>query len=318
MDIRTVGWSGLPVSLIGFGCSTLGSISHGADAIALVHHALDRGVTFFDTAVSYTGGRSEVLLGQALRGRRHEVVLATKVGLAPPSEPENVGLSRRRIMSAIETSLARLETDHVDLYQAHRPDPSTPLEETLEAMDRLVREGKVRYVGGSNYSAAQMVEVDELTADGRLARWTSAQNRFNLLDGLDDPPLLATAGQLRLGIIPYMPLASGMLTGKYRPGTPPPPGTRAGDEDPTMLREVTQAKLEAVERLKPWAAARGHTVGELAIAWLLDHAEVATVIPSARSAAQIDENIAAAAWRLAPGERDEVRRVALMGIDNGT
>jgi aryl-alcohol dehydrogenase-like predicted oxidoreductase len=178
--------------------------------------------------VTYNGGRSEELIGRAIEGRRHEVVLVTKVGLRAGHGPYRTGLSRRWIFQAIETSLRRLRTDHVDLYQAHRPDPNTPIEETLDALDRLVRDGKVRYLGGSNYAAWETAEVAGISDRRGLQPWVSAQNRFNLLDGLDDPSLLPAARRLGFGLIPYMPLASGVLTGKYRIGVPPP-ATKAGD-----------------------------------------------------------------------------------------
>src|SRR5213075_916473 len=223
----------------------------------------------FDTAVTYSGGRSEELLGKAIAGHRDEVVIGTKVGLRAPGEGEHTqGLSRRRIMAAIETSLTRLGTDHVDLYMAHRPDPATPLEETLEAMDRLVRDGKVRYAGGSNYPAWQMAQAQGIARQRGLAPWICAQNKWNLIDGPNDPTLLDAARDLGFGIIPYQPLASSVLAGKYRRGEEPAKGTRAGDFA-RFRRDVTDARIDAVERIRPWAAERGHSTADLAIAWLL-------------------------------------------------
>jgi aryl-alcohol dehydrogenase-like predicted oxidoreductase len=299
------------VSEIGFGTTTLGEALFGDEAIALVHHAIDAGITYFDTAVTYSGGQSEEILGKAFAGRRDNVVIGTKVGLRAAGGPDSTyGLSRRRIMEAIETSLTRLRTDHVDLYMAHRPDPTTPIEETLEAMDRLVRDGKVRYVGGSNYTASQMTEAVEYSAGHDLARWVCAQNKWNLIDGPDDPALVDAARAKGFGIIPYQPLASSVLTGKYRVGEEPPKGTRAGDFA-RFRPDVTPARLEAVERLRPWVAARDHTLAELGIAWLLAHDVCSTVIVGLRTHAQVDENVRAAEWRLEPDERDEALRVAL-------
>ena len=299
------------MSEVGFGTTTLGEAVHGAEAVALVHQAIDAGITYFDTAVTYSGGRSEEILGKALAGHRHQVVIGTKVGLRAPGEPESTyGLSRRRIMEAIEISLRRLGTDHVDLYMAHRPDPTTPLEETLEAMDRLVRDGKVRYAGGSNYAAWQTAVAHGYAAHRGLAPWVCAQNRWNVIDGIDDPTLLAASRALGFGIIPYQPLASSVLTGKYRRGEEPPKGTRAGDF-PRFRPDVTDARLDAVERLRPWVAERGHSLPELGIAWLLAHEECATVIVGLRTAAQIEENVHAAEWRLTVEERDAARRVAM-------
>jgi aryl-alcohol dehydrogenase-like predicted oxidoreductase len=308
---RHLGASDLLVSEIGFGTTTLGEAVFGDEATRLVHHAIDAGITYFDTAVTYSGGRSEEILGKAFAGRRDKVVIGTKVGLRAPDGPDSTyGLSRRRIMEAIEISLRRLGTDHVDLYMAHRPDPTTPIEETLEAMDRLVRDGKVRYVGGSNYRAAQMAYAVGYARRHDLAPWVCAQNKWNLIDGIDDPALVDAARADGFGIIPYQPLASSVLTGKYRIGEEPPKGTRAGDFA-RFRPDVTTARLEAVERLRPWVAERGHTLAELGIAWLLAHDVCATVIVGLRTRVQIDENVRAAEWRLSPEERDEARRVAL-------
>ena len=305
-----MGASGLLVSEIGFGASTLGESVDGDAAIALVRHALGAGITYIDTAVTYTGGRSEELIGRAIQGHRDEVVIGTKVGLRAPGASEySLGLSRRRIMEAIEISLRRLRTDHVDLYMAHRPDPATPIEETLEAMDRLVRDGKVRYAGGSNYAAWQMAQLQEQSVRRGMSPWVCAQNRWNVIDGIDDPTLLPASRALGFGIIPYQPLASGVLTGKYRRGEEPPKGTRAGDI-PRFRREVTDARLAAVERLAPWARARDKTTAEVGLAWLLSHEECSTVIVGLRSVEQVNDNIRASEWRLSVEERDEARQLA--------
>lgn len=297
------------MSAIGLGCSTIGEIVHGADAEKLIRDAIELGITFLDTAITYAGGRSEELLGRAITGRRDEVVLATKVGLPAGDGPYRTGLSRRRIMSAIEQSLRRLGTDHVDLYQAHRPDANTPLEETLEAMDRLVRDGKVRYIGASNYPAWQMAHAHCICDRAGLARLVSAQNSFNLLDGLDDPHLLDASQMLGFGLIPYMPLAAGVLSGKYRPGQAPAAGTRLGDLE-RFRRGVTDQRIAAVERLKPWAQERGHTTAELGIAWLLAHHQVSTVIVGARRYEQLAENVKSVDWVLTDEEVQEARCIA--------
>ena len=231
MQYRRLGQSGLHVSVLGLSCSTLGEIVRGADAEDLVRNAIELGITFIDTAVTYAAGRSEEIAGRATGGRRNKVVLATKVGLRAGDGPYQSGLSRRRIMAAIELSLRRLSTDHVDMYQAHRPDPSTPVEETLEAMDRVVRNGKVRYVGASDYAAWQITHAHWISDREGLSRWVSAQKRFNLLDGPDDPHLLDASRVLGCGLIPYMPLAAGVPSGKYQPGVARPAGMRVGDLD---------------------------------------------------------------------------------------
>ncbi len=308
MQLRRLGNSGLAVSAIGLGGNTFGATVDGDAAVAVIRHAIDQGVTFIDTANSYSNGRSEELIGKAVAGRRDDVVLATKVGWSVPDDRKGGRLSRRWIMEAVEGSLRRLGTDYIDLYQAHRPDDETPLEETLHAMDDLVRHGKVRYIGCSNFAAWQLVQGLSISQRGGLSPWISIQPRWNLLEGLDDPHLLPACKNFGVGIIPFTPLASGILTGKYRRGEAPPAGTRAGDL-PGVRQRLTDEKLEMVERLATWAKARGHAVGELAIAWLLAHPEVSTVITGARSADQVDTNVAASAWHLTPEEVDEVQRL---------
>ncbi len=309
MELRRLGCSGLKVSAIGLGGNTFGTTVHGDDAIAVIRRALDLGVTFIDTADVYSRGHSEELVGQAVAGRRHDVVIGTKLRHPMSESPYDGGLSRRWIMRAAEDSLRRLGTDYIDLYQAHAPDDETPLEETLRAMDDLVRQGKVRYTGCSNYAAWQLVQARGLSERAGLAPWVSAQNRWNVVEGLDDPHLLPACRQLGVGIIPYTPLASGILTGKYRPGEEPPAGTRAGDLA-RIRKRLTDTTLAAVDRLDPWAEARGHTVAELAIAWLLAHPEVSTVIVGARTPDQVEQNLRAAGWALTPAERDEVAALA--------
>lgn len=309
MQLRRLGNSGLKVSAIGLGANTFGGSADAAATTAIIHRAIDLGVTFIDTADVYTRGQSEVLIGEALVGKRQQVVLATKCGLPVSDNPYHTGLSRRWIMHSLETSLKKLKTDHVDLYQVHRPDEETPIEETMRALDDAVKQGKIRYVGCSNYAAWQLAEAIGVGSANGLAPWVSAQNRWNLIEGLDDPHLLPAAAKFGVGIIPYTPLASGMLTGKYRRGEEPPAGTRAGDM-PMIRQRMTDAKLEVVERLTPWAEARGESTARLAISWLLAHPEVSTVIVGARSADQLAENVKAAAWALTPEERDEVAAIA--------
>jgi aryl-alcohol dehydrogenase-like predicted oxidoreductase len=310
MQLRRLGHSGLKVSAIGLGGNTLGGTADTETATAIIHRALDLGINFIDTANSYTNTRSESILGEALAGRRQEVILATKCGWPYQSgNPYETGLSRRWIMQSIDESLRRLKTDYVDLYQAHRPDADTPLDETLRAMDDIVRAGKARYIGCSNYQAWELAQAHGISKAGNMTPWVSAQNRWNLLDGLDDPTLVAASRTLGVGIIPYTPLASGMLTGKYQRGVTPPAGTRAGDM-PMIRERMSDAKLEAVERLAPWAEARGYSTTDLAIAWLLAFPEVSTVIVGARSPEQLALNVKAEGWSLTPDERDEVAALA--------
>lgn len=309
MQLRRLGRSGLKVSAIGLGGNTFGATVDGADAVRVIQRALDLGVTFIDTADVYSRGRSEELVGQAVAGRRDGVVLATKVRHPMGESPYQSGLSRRWVMQAIEDSLRRLGTDYVDLYQLHAPDPETPLEETLRALDDLVRQGKVRYTGCSNYAAWQLAHGLGMSERLGLAGWVSVQPRWNVLEGLDDPALLPACVALDVGMIPYRPIASGILTGKYQAGEEPPPGTRMADLGRSRGR-LNDDLLARVARLEPWARERGHSPGELGIAWLLAHAPVSTVIVGARSAQQVEANVRAAEWALTEAERDDVARIA--------
>ena len=309
MEQRALGRSGLTVSAIGLGGNTFGATVHGDDAVRTIHAALDAGVTFIDTADVYSQGRSEEIVGQAIADRRERVVVATKCGITLEAGPHAGGLSRRWITQAAEDSLRRLDTDYIDLFYAHRPDPATPIEETLRAMDDLVTSGKVRYLGVSNFMAWEVARGLGISAARGLNRWVAVQNRWNLLDGLDSPELETAAPELGVGIIPYTPFASGILTGKYRKGAEPEPGTRAADL-PGVRQRITDAKLDAVERVRAWAEERGHTTAEAGIAWLLAHPVVSSVIAGARTPEQTAANIAAAEWQLSPGERDELTRIA--------
>lgn len=309
MDLRRLGQTGLKVSAIGLGGNTFGGTAGSDESVAIIRRALELGITLIDTADAYGNGRSEELIGRAVEGRRNEVVLATKVGWPLGTNPNDRGLSRRWIMQAVEGSLRRLNTDYIDLYQAHLPDHETPIEETLRAMDDLIRQGKVRYVGCSNHAAWQLMEACLIAERRGLAPWISAQNRWNILEGLDDPHLLPACGKLGVGIIPFQPLAAGMLTGKYRPGDEPPRGTRLGDL-PHIRKRMTDAKLATVERLRPWAEQRGQTTAALGVAWLLAHPAVATVLVGARTLDQLEQNVTSADWKLSAAERDEVLALA--------
>jgi aryl-alcohol dehydrogenase-like predicted oxidoreductase len=309
MEQRRIGSSGLTVSTIGLGGNTFGATVDGDDAVRTIRHAIDAGITFIDTADVYSRGRSETLVGQAVAGRREGVVIATKCGIPLAAGPHAGGLSRRWVIQAAEDSLRRLATDYIDLFYAHRTDPETPMEETLRAMDDLVRAGKVRYIGCSNFKAWEVARGIGISERLGLERWVAVQNRWNLLDGLDSPELEDAATTLGVGIIPYTPLASGILTGKYRPGEEPPAGTRMGDLEGVRAR-LTDEKLERTERIRFWAEERGHTPAEAAIAWLLAHPAVPSVIAGARRPEQIEANIEAAAWTLTPAERDELTALA--------
>lgn len=293
------------VSAIGLGGNTFGATVDGDEAVETIQHAIDRGITFIDSADVYSMGRSEELVGKAIQGRRESLVVATKCGIQLDSGPHAGGLSRRWITQAAEDSLRRLGTDYIDLFYAHRPDPHTPIEETLRAFDDLVRSGKVRYIGCSNYRAWEVAYGVGVSKDLGLDRWVAAQNRWNLIDGLDSPELEQAAGFLGIGIVPYTPLASGILTGKYRANVEPEEGTRFADL-PGIRSRLTDERLARAAKVETWASERGHSSAEAAIGWLLAHPVVSSVIAGARSSEQLTSNIKATEWTLTPEERDDL------------
>lgn len=305
MEQRRLGTSGLMVSAIGLGGNTFGATVDGDEAVETIQHAIDRGITFIDSADVYSMGRSEELVGKAIQGRRESLVVATKCGIQLDSGPHAGGLSRRWIIQAAEDSLRRLGTGYIDLFYAHRPDPHTPIEETLRAFDDLVRSGKVRYIGCSNYRAWEVAYGVGVSKDLGLDRWVAAQNRWNLIDGLDSPELEQASEFLGIGIVPYTPLASGILTGKYRANVEPEAGTRFADL-PGIRSRLTDERLAKAAKVETWASDRGHSPAEAAIGWLLAHPVVSSVIAGARSSEQLTSNIKAAEWTLTPEERDEL------------
>ena len=293
-----LGNSGLMVSAVGLGCNNFGRRLDLERTRAVVDAALDAGVTLFDTADIYGGqGGSEELLGRVLEGRRDEVVLATKFGMDMQGKngaDHGARGSRRYIRRAVEASLRRLRTDHIDLYQYHEPDGITPVAETLEALAELVAEGKVRYVGCSNMTAWEVVDADWIAREHGWPRFISAQNEFNLLRREAERELLPACRRLGTGVLPYFPLASGLLTGRVRRGQPLPSGSRVEG------RDLAGADLDAIERLAGFAAKRDLTLLQLAFGWLLAQPPVASVIAGATSPEQVRANVAAGEWRPDP------------------
>lgn len=310
MDVRRLGDSGLKVSAVGLGCNNFGMRIEQAETDAVVGAALDAGITLFDTADIYGGARSEVMLGQALGARRHEIVLATKFAMPVGPGHEQRGGSRRYVIKAVEASLKRLGTDYIDLYQMHQPDPDTPIEETLRALDDLVTAGKVRYVGNSNFAGWQIADADWIAREAGFNRFVSAQNNYSLLERKVEFEVIPACERFGLGLLPFFPLASGLLTGKYRRGEAPGQDTRLaawGARGAAALNDKTFDRLEA---LSAWAEAREHTLLELAFAWLLGHPSVSSVIAGATRPEQVKANTAAGAWRLTPEEVAEVGKLA--------
>ncbi|HEX5532970.1 MAG TPA: aldo/keto reductase [Actinomycetales bacterium] len=305
MTYRPLGASGLMVSAVGLGCNNFGSRVDEAGTREVVHAALDAGITLFDTADSYggTAGRSEELLGRVLGTRRAEVVLATKFGsdLGGVNGPDwGARGSRRYIRTAVEASLRRLGTDWIDLYQLHWPDPVTPMDETLAALDEIVREGKVRYIGHSNLSAWHAVDADWIARSNGTTPFISAQNEYSLLNRSVEAELVPACEHLGLGLLPYFPLASGLLTGKYRRGAAAPQGTRLASV-PSRLEAADFDRIEALER---FAADRGIGLLDVGIGGLAAQPAVASVIAGATKPDQVRANAAAGAW--APTAEDLV------------
>jgi aryl-alcohol dehydrogenase-like predicted oxidoreductase len=290
VEYLRLGASDLRVSRVGLGCNNFGSRIGFDQTRAVVETALEVGITFFDTAELYGGGESERILGAILEGRRDAVVLATKFGWHPG------GAAPEAIRTAIAGSLERLRTDYVDLYYLHRLDPETPVADTLRALDELVREGTVRAIGCSNFDAAQLREADRVARELGTARFVALQNEYSLLRRGDDVEVLPLCRELEIGYVPYFPLASGLLTGKYRRGEPPPEGSRLAG------RELDDADLERVERLERFALERGHTLLELAIGALASIPGMTSIIAGATRPEQVRANAAAAGWRLSEDE----------------
>jgi len=306
MQYRRLGTSGLKVSEIGLGCNNFGMRIDEAQTTAVVEAALESGITFFDTADVYGGTKSEVMLGKALGSKRHDIVLATKFGIPLGPAPYSGGGSRRYIVRAVEASLTRLGTDYVDLLQMHQFDPETPLDETLRALDDLITAGKVRYIGNSNYAGWQIADADWIARSGPFNRFVAAQNNYSLLERNVAREVLPACEHFGLGFLPFFPLASGLLTGKYRRGEPPPEGTRLAAWGARGAQALSDSAFDRVEALEAWARGRNHSILELAFAWLLGQPVVASVIAGATSPEQVKANAATSEWRLTPEEVAEV------------
>ncbi|MDP9237472.1 MAG: aldo/keto reductase [Chloroflexota bacterium] len=311
MDYRNLGRSGLQVSAVGLGCNNFGMRIDQEKSAEVVHKALDCGINFFDTADIYGGrGKSEEFLGAALQDHRREAIIATKF-MGPMGEgPLWVGASRRYIFEAVDDSLRRLKTDYIDLYQIHFPDAKTPIEETMRALDDVVRAGKARYIGCSNFTGWQAVEAQWVARSTHLTEFVSAQNQYNLLDRRIERELAPAAQKYGLGILPYFPLASGFLTGKYRRGEAAPEGTRLAAMGDRAKSAMSDANFDVLEKLEAFAESHGHTMLDLAIGWLASHEFVPSVIAGATKPEQVEANVAAGAWKLTREEMAEVDAIS--------
>lgn len=309
MQYTNLGRSGVRVSRLSLGCWRFGAETDEPTARRIIDAALDRGINLIDTANIYAQGVSEEIVGRTLKGRRQNVVLATKVWGKMGEGPNDRGLSRVHIMRAVEDSLRRLQTDYIDLYQIHAEDPDTPLEETLDALNDLVRQGKVRYIGVSNHSAWKTCKALWISDVRGYARFVSAQPRYNLFDRAIEKELIPLCLDQGIGIINYSPLAGGLLSGKYRKGEAPPAGSRA-ERFESLRKALTEENLSKVERLQAYAAERGYTVAQLALAWCLAKPGVTSPIIGATSLEQLEENLGALEWQMTAEEVAEVESIA--------
>ena len=308
MQYRNLGDSGLEVSIVGLGCNNFGARLDAGQTAAVVHAALDAGITLIDTADIYgERGRSEEYVGRALQDRRREVILATKFAKSMGEGPLQSGGSRAWIMRAVEDSLQRLGTDYIDLYQQHSFDPGTPLEETMRALDDLVTAGKVRYLGSSNFAAWQVVDAHWVAKSSGRTAFASVQNEYSLLDRAIEAELVPACDALGLGVIPYYPLANGLLTGKYRRGEPRPEGARLSSASGD--RWLTDEYFDILESLEALASEAGRSLLDLAISWLAAQPRVSSVIAGATKPDQVRANAAAADWVLSAGELKRVDEI---------
>ena len=310
MEYRNLGNSGLKVSVVGLGCNNFGMRIDTEQTRVVVDKALDEGINLFDTADIYGNrGGSETMLGKALGPRRQEVIVASKFGMAMGDGPFMKGGSRRYIMAAAEASLKRLNTDYMDLYQIHFPDPETPQEETLGALNDLVRAGKVRYLGSSNFAGYQVADAAWISKT-KATRHTS-RHRINTTCSIAASRRISTpaCAQFGVGILPYFPLASGFLTGKYKRGEEPSKDTRLGAMGSMAKSALTDSNFATLDKLQEFARSHGHSVLELAMGWLASMPQVSSVISGATKPEQVSANVKAGDWKLSAEELAEVDKI---------
>jgi aryl-alcohol dehydrogenase-like predicted oxidoreductase len=310
MDYGRLGNSGLLVSKIGLGTNNFGGRSNFEQTRAVIERALEQGITLFDTADVYSMGKSEEFIGTVLGKRRHDVVIATKFGIPMGESPYIRGSSRRYIMQAVEASLARLQTDYIDLYQFHRPDPQTPIAESLQALEDLVQQGKVRYIGECNFAGWQISDAQWTARTDHLTRLISAQHDYSLLNREAQKEVLPAARAMGLGVLPFYPLAAGFLTGKYRKGVMPEGARLTNAPGGRATAILTDRNFELLEKWENFARERGHSMTELAMAWLLGQPEVGSVIAGATRPEQVDQNVAAGQWQLSAADMKELAEIS--------
>jgi aryl-alcohol dehydrogenase-like predicted oxidoreductase len=308
MEYRRLGNSGLKISEIGLGTNTFGMTADESTANKIIEKALELGVNFFDTAAMYSRGRSEEIIGKAIKSRRGQVVLASKFGHPASLAPGESGGSRSYILKAVEQNLKRLDTDYIDLYYLHYPDPETPIEETLRVLNDLVRSGKVRYIACSNFPAWQLCEASLTAKIHNLESFIAVQMRYNLLDRSVEKEIVPCCQKYGVGLIPWGPLAGGFLTGKYHRGEKPAEG-RLSSGIPIYGEVLTGQNFDKLDRLEAFARERGHSVLELAVAWLLSHRWLGSVIAGVTTPEQLSANAAGSAWKLNAEEVAEVEKI---------
>ena len=302
MEYRNLGKSGLVVSELGLGGNNFGWWADEQTSLAVISKALDTGINFIDTADMYGQGRSEEIIGKAIKGKRADIIIATKFGRQMGDNPEDQGGSRYYIMKAVDASLRRLQTDYIDLYQMHAPDPLTPIEETLSALNELVKAGKVRAIGCSNFAAWQLVEAIWTSKVNNMASFVTIQARYNLLERDIEQHIVPCCQKYDISIIPWGPLAGGFLTGKYQKGQDMPDDARLAKPSGVYNNVINENNWNKVTELKSFAEEHGHTIGELAIAWLLSKPWISSVIAGARKAEQLTANVQATGWTLTDEE----------------
>ena len=312
MELRNLGQTSLRVSAVGLGCNNFGRNVDCDTARAVVHKALDMGVTMFDTGDTYGHrGGSETIMGEVLGARRKDIVLATKFGRPMDAEGKLQGGSRRYVMFAVEASLKRLKTDWIDLYQSHKPDPLTPIEETLRALDDLVKQGKVRAIGTSHMPTAEVIDAANTARTYGLTSVTSCEDEYSLLARGIERDLLPTMQANGISLLPFYPLASGLLTGKYKRGTPLPEGSRFAvvKERNYIGQFLTEANWQKLDALTAFAQTRGLTILDVAMSWIAARPQVASVIAGATKAEQVEANVKAAAAKLTAADMAELDRM---------
>ena len=313
MEYRDLGSSGLKASAVGLGTNNFGFRMDEESSIRVARQALEDGINFIDTADSYGRGLSEERIGMALKDNRKDVIIATKVANPVGDGPNMRGNSRHHIMNQVEASLRFLQTDYIDLYQIHRVDPTTPIEETMRALDDLVRQGKVRYIGCSNFAAWQVCEAIWTSKAHNLNPFVTVQPEYSMLNRSVESELAPFCREYNIGILPFYPLASGFLTGKYRQGEPVPEGTRLAGNERAQNNTLTPKNFAMLSKLENFAAERGHPMVELAIAWLLGNPTVSSVIAGATKTEQVTANAKAADWQLTAEDMKEIDEILRSG-----